>query len=205
MSICKTSSYFRSDILNNSRLLLDTGDLHDGAGLSDAESPDGILSNPIFENLDYDVLTIGNHELYLSDIAHLTATQFAKFYGEKYISSNVQIFNNASGQYENIANQYRYFTTAHGLRIMAFGVLYDFTGNSNASKVIPANTMIQQQWFLDAVNYTKPIDLFLLIGHNPLRSGSGSTIGTVFNAIRSAQPNTPIQVFGGESLFSSLG
>lgn len=35
------------------------GDLHDGNGLSDATSPDGILSNKIFENVDYDLLTIG--------------------------------------------------------------------------------------------------------------------------------------------------
>ena len=40
-------------------LLVDTGDLHDGNGDSDAESPDGSLTNPIFENVDYDVLTIG--------------------------------------------------------------------------------------------------------------------------------------------------
>ena len=35
------------------------GDLHDGAGLSDATTPNGRLSNPIFENIDYDLLTIG--------------------------------------------------------------------------------------------------------------------------------------------------
>jgi hypothetical protein len=35
------------------------GDLHDGNGLSDATSPDGVLSNPIFNNIEYDVLTIG--------------------------------------------------------------------------------------------------------------------------------------------------
>ena len=181
-----------------SRLVVDTGDLHDGAGLSDATSPNGVKSNPIFENVHYDLLTIGNHELYLSDIAYLTANQFAKYYGERYISSNVQIRNNATGQYENIANQYRYFTTKKGIRIMAFGVLYDFTGNSNASKVIPARTMITQPWFKAALNYTQPIDLFLLIGHNSIRK-SGTTIPTVYNAIRSARPDVPIQVFGGHT------
>jgi 2',3'-cyclic-nucleotide 2'-phosphodiesterase (5'-nucleotidase family) len=44
-------------------LLVDTGDLHDGAGLSDASSPNGNISNVIFENLNYDLLSIGNHEL----------------------------------------------------------------------------------------------------------------------------------------------
>jgi 2',3'-cyclic-nucleotide 2'-phosphodiesterase (5'-nucleotidase family) len=179
-------------------LLVDTGDLHDGAGLSDVTSPNGLLSNPVFEHVDYDLLTIGNHELYLSDIAYLTADTFAKYYGDKYISSNVQIFNNKTQKYEDIANKYRYFTTAHGLRIMAFGLLYDFTGNSNASKVIPAATVVQQPWFKNALNFKQPIDLFLVIGHNPVQ-GDGSTISTIQQAIRAGHPNTPIQVFGGHT------
>jgi 2',3'-cyclic-nucleotide 2'-phosphodiesterase (5'-nucleotidase family) len=40
-------------------LLVDTGDIHDGAGLSDATTPNGNISNVIFENIDYDLLTIG--------------------------------------------------------------------------------------------------------------------------------------------------
>lgn len=40
-------------------LLVDTGDLHDGAGLSDATSPDGEISNVVFQKMDYDLLTIG--------------------------------------------------------------------------------------------------------------------------------------------------
>jgi 2',3'-cyclic-nucleotide 2'-phosphodiesterase (5'-nucleotidase family) len=95
------------------------GDLHDGAGLSDATSPNGKLTNPIFEEIDYDLLTIGNHELYVSDIAYETFNGFAKYYGDKYLTSNVQILNPSTGLYEYIGKQYRYFTTDHGLRIMA--------------------------------------------------------------------------------------
>ena len=41
-------------------LIVDTGDLHDGTGLSDATPLDGSISSPIFEELDdYDLLTIG--------------------------------------------------------------------------------------------------------------------------------------------------
>jgi hypothetical protein len=42
------------------RLIVCPGDLHDGAGLSDAVLPNGVLSNPIFDEVAYDVLTIGN-------------------------------------------------------------------------------------------------------------------------------------------------
>lgn len=40
-------------------LLVDTGDLHDGTGLSNATKPDGARSMPIFDQVDYDLLTIG--------------------------------------------------------------------------------------------------------------------------------------------------
>ena len=181
-------------------VFLDTGDLHDGNGDSDAETPDGSLSNPIFENINYDVLTIGNHELYLADVAELTFDQFSKYYGEKYLTSNVQILNNATGQFQYIGQQYRYFTTQHGLRIMAFGVLYDFTGNTNITNVIKAKTLVTEPWFQQAITFNQTIDLFLVLGHNPARpTASGSTFGTIFNAIRAKNPNTPIQFLGGHS------
>lgn len=116
------------------------------------------------------------------------------------MTSNVQILNNATNKFEYIGNQYRYFTTPLGLRIMAFGVLYDFTGNTNYTKVITAANLTKEQWFIDAVNTPNPVDLFLLIGHNPVRpSDSESTLAIVQKAIRAARPNTPIQVFGGHS------
>ena len=179
--------------------MVDTGDLHDGNGLSDTTSPNGAASNLIFEKVDYDLLTIGNHELYISDIAYLTATQFATAYGEKYLTSNVQVFNNATRKYEYPGKQYRYFKTKKGLRIMAMGFLFDFGGNSNASKVIKAADAIKQPWFAQAVNYTKPIDLFVLMGHNSLRNGSGQTLATIQTAIRKARPDVPIQLFGGHT------
>ncbi|KAF3033376.1 hypothetical protein E8E12_004069 [Didymella heteroderae] len=181
-------------------LLVDTGDLHDGAGLSDATSPNGLISNPIFENVDYDLLTIGNHELYVTEIAYETFSNFSKVYGDKYLTSNVQIKNPSTGAFEYIGAQYRYFTTERGLNVMAFGVLFDFTGNSNVSKVIKAADLVKEQWFLDAVNYKDPIDLFVLTGHNPVRfNESSSSFDTVFSAIRSQRPDIPIQGFGGHT------
>jgi hypothetical protein len=55
----------------------------DGAGLSDATSPNGNISNAVFENIDYGFLTIGNYELYPTNIAPETFTQFSKQCGEK--------------------------------------------------------------------------------------------------------------------------
>ncbi|KAJ8119665.1 hypothetical protein O1611_g10560 [Lasiodiplodia mahajangana] len=177
-------------------LIVDTGDLHDGAGLSDATSPDGEISITVFDDVDYDLLAIGNHELYLADVAYQTLNEISTYWGEKYLTSNVQIANQETGEWEYIGKTHRYFTTEHGLRIMAFGVLFDFTGNTNVTKIIPAKTMVTQKWFMEAINSCDPIDVFVLIGHNPVRD---SSFQTVFDAIRAVNPDTPIQILGGHS------
>jgi 2',3'-cyclic-nucleotide 2'-phosphodiesterase (5'-nucleotidase family) len=60
--------------------------------------------------------------------------------------------------------------------------------------------MVKEQWFIDAVNFKQPVDLFVVIGHNPIRTtNSASTFGLLHNTIRSMQPNIPIQAFGGHT------
>ncbi|PGH28209.1 hypothetical protein AJ80_00099 [Polytolypa hystricis UAMH7299] len=181
-------------------LLVDTGDLHDGAGLSDVTEPNGVVSNAIFSNIDYDLLAIGNHELYETAVAYENFSNFSKIYGERYLTSNVQIINKATGEFEDMGHKFRYFTTKHGLRIMAFGVLFDFTGHSNVSKVTKAEDMVKEVWFQDAVNYPEPIDLFVVIGHNPVTTNvPSSTFGLLHSTIRKMRPDVPIQAFGGHT------
>jgi len=86
------------------------------------------------------------------------------------------------------------------MRIMAFGVLFNFASNTNVTLITPASTMVTQQWFIDAVLYSQPIDLFVLTGHNvPRGSASSATLRLVYQAIRKLRPDVPIQVFGGHS------
>lgn len=83
---------------------------------------------------------------------------------------------------------------------MAFGVLFDFTGNSNVSKVIKARDLVKEEWFLEAVNYPEPVDLFIVVGHNPVRTTvSTSTFGIIYKTIRGQRPGIPIQAFGGHT------
>jgi hypothetical protein len=83
---------------------------------------------------------------------------------------------------------------------MAFGVLFDFNLNSNASIITPAGVMVKEKWFIDAVNYPEPIDMFIVVGHNPV--GRRSSIGTfpiINKAIRKFRPDVPVMFFGGHS------
>ncbi|KAF3763857.1 hypothetical protein M406DRAFT_279968 [Cryphonectria parasitica EP155] len=182
-------------------LVVDTGDLHDGAGLSDATTVDGELSNLVFEKLDYDLLTIGNHELYYADIAYQDYDSFSKVWGDRYLTSNVQVLNTTTNEFTYLGHQYKYLTTENGLRILAMGILYDFTGNTNVTKVIPAETMVNETWFQSVVaSPPGPVDLFLLIGHNTAKKETTTgTFGYVVDAIRAVHPSTPVQIFGGHS------
>ncbi|KAK0673932.1 Metallo-dependent phosphatase-like protein [Cercophora samala] len=182
-------------------LLVDSGDLHDGTGLSDSTTPNGEISNEIFvKQTKYDLLTIGNHELYASEVAYQTFNNFSRAWGDKYLTSNVEIMNPETQEWEHVGKTHKYFTTKHGLRIMAFGVLFDFSANTNASRITKAADMVKQDWFQQAIHHPEPIDVFLVLGHNSARPGrQASTMKTVYSAIREAHPNTPIQIFGGHS------
>ncbi|KOS18779.1 Uncharacterized protein ESCO_001262 [Escovopsis weberi] len=179
---------------------VDCGDLHDGTGFSDNTDPHGLDSMPIYDEVSFDIMTIGNHELYLADVTYDMYTNWAKKWGDRYLTSNVLAFNQTSQQYEYIGAKSRYFTTAHGLRIRAFGVLFTFTGNSNASKIIPAEEMITQPWFTEVLESHDPVDVFILSGHNAVRpTDPTSTMKVVFDAIRARHPDTPILVLGGHT------
>lgn len=83
---------------------------------------------------------------------------------------------------------------------MAFGVIFDFKGNSNVSRITTAADLVKEQWFLDTINYDKPIDLFVLIGHNPVRTSEpSSTFGLIYQTIRKLRPEVPLQAFGGHT------
>ena len=186
-------------------LLIDTGDLHDGTGLSDATELNGAESNQLFEKIDYDILTPGNHEFYLSEVTYEHFYKFSKRYGDRYVTSNVKVYNPGTSQFEYMGVTHRYFTTAQGLRIMAFGVMFSMTLNSNASQVIPAHEMIQEKWFQEVLESSEPVDLYLLIGHNPVTpKHPASTFNIVHEAIRAKKPETPIQIFGGHNHIQDL-
>ncbi|KAJ5598370.1 hypothetical protein N7537_008454 [Penicillium hordei] len=189
-------------------LLIDTGDLHDGNGLSDVTTPNGEVTNPIFENIDYDLLTPGNHELIAADVAYNTFTKFSKVYGDKYLTSNVDICNNCQNgepdekEWVSMGRRSRYFTTKQGLRIMAFGVILDGTNNNkDMTRIQPAAEMIEEDWFKDAIN-RQDIDLFVLIGHNPVKPGipkSESSFPLLMDTLRTTRPEIPVQGFGGHT------
>jgi len=176
-------------------LLIDTGDRIEGNGLYDASTPKGKYTYDIFREQDIDVICTGNHELYQADTAAREYTLTVPNFKGNYLASNLDYINPKTGETIPMAPRYRQFTTKNqGIRVLAFGFLFDFLGNANNTIVQPVEKTIQEKWFQDAIR--EDVDIFVVIGHVMLH---GPEYAAIYKAIRSQQWDTPIQFFGGHS------
>jgi hypothetical protein len=185
----------KADAIGVDLLLVDTGDRIEGNGLYDASDPKGKYTSDIFKGQDIDIICPGNHELYqIASGAREYDVTVPNFKG-KYIASNLDYIDPKTGEQVPMAQRYRKFTTKNqGIRVLAFGFLFDFTGNANNTVVQPVEETIKEQWFQDAIR--EKVDLFVVAGHVTL---PGREYKAIFRAIRSQNWDTPIQFFGGHS------
>ncbi|KAI6029161.1 5'-nucleotidase, partial [Pisolithus microcarpus] len=171
-------------------LLIGSGDLHDGSGLSDGYAPGAIdahESNKFVKRFPYDVMAIGNHELYVyADTYDMNS--FIPHFEGRYLTSNVNITvfdSDGKAVSVPVGSRYAKFTTAMGRRVTSLGVLFNFTGNTHNTTVQPVAKMIEESWFAEAI--AEEPDVFVLVGYvRPV----------VFNAILAVHPLTPIMIFG---------
>ncbi|EEH43956.1 uncharacterized protein PADG_00245 [Paracoccidioides brasiliensis Pb18] len=175
-------------------LLIDTGDRIEGNGLYDSSDPKGLYTADIFTQQHIDVICSGNHELYKQNSSEDEYLITVPNFKGSYLSSNIDIIDPQSGQRVPLAPRFKKFTTAkQGIRIVAFGFLFDFKQNYNNTIVQPVEEAVKEQWFQDAIR-DKDVDLFLVIGHVAVQSEEYTTI---YKAIRGMNWDTPIHFFGG--------
>lgn len=187
----------RADEDGSDLLLVDTGDRVEGNGLYDASNPKGKYTFDIIKGQHIDIITPGNHELYQRNASNNEYFETVPNFKDGYIASNLDIYNPKTGKLEALAPRYRKFTTKNqGIRIVAFGFLFDFKGNANNTVVQPVEETVKEQWFQDAIR-DKDVDLFIVAGHVPVRDSP--EFDAVYNAIRNVKWDIPIQFFGGHT------
>lgn len=108
-------------------------------------------SNQFIKQLPYDLLAIGNHELYIYNNTLDMYTDFAPHWNGRYLSSNVNItVPSPSDPSQNVSvpvgERYAKFTTRLGKRVTSVGVLYDFTGNDEGTTVQKVEDMVKEEW-----------------------------------------------------------
>ncbi|TWU72933.1 hypothetical protein ED733_001894 [Metarhizium rileyi] len=183
----------RADDSGSDLLLVDTGDRVEGNGLYDASTPKGLFYYDAWAEQHVDLICVGNHELYQASTADYEANTTVSRFGDKYVASNVDYVNPETGQRKPLAQRYRKFKTKNqGLEIVAFGFLFDFTGNANNTIVQPVTETVKESWFQDAIR--EKADLFVVVGHVGLRMPE---FRTIYTALRKQNWLTPIAFFGG--------
>lgn len=186
----------RADADGVDLLLVDTGDRVEGNGLYDASEPKGKYTFDIFKHQQIDVICSGNHELYMQNSSKNEFYHTVPNFSGSYLASNLDIYNPETGDREPLAPRFKKFTTKNqGIRILAFGFLFNFAGNANNTVVQPVEDTVKEKWFQDAIR-EKDVDLILVVGHVALRTPEYLHI---FKAIRSVKWDTPIQFFGGHA------
>lgn len=177
-------------------LIVDTGDRIDGNGLYDGSEPKGKYYFDIFDKQHIDLICSGNHELYKANSSNDELYKTVPAFKDNYLASNLDIYNPDTNELEPLAPRFKKFSTKNqGIRILAFGFLFDFTDNANNTVITPVENTIKQDWFQKAIR-DRDVDLILVIGHVIIRS---KEYDAIFKAIRSVQWDTPIAFLGGHS------
>jgi len=165
--------------------------------LYDASNPKGRYTFDVIKEQSIDIITPGNHELYQRNTSINEYYKTVPSFKDSYIASNLDIFNPETGRQEALAPRFRKFTTKNqGLRVIAFGFLFDFHGNANNTVVQPVEQTVKEQWFQDAIK-DRDVDIFVVAGHVPCRDAPEFI--AVHKAIRNVHWDTPIQFFGGHT------
>lgn len=176
-------------------LLIDTGDRVEGNGLYDASSPKGQHTYDIYKEQDVDIICTGNHELYLPDTVERERNRTVPNFKDRYLASNLDYIDPKTGEAVPMAQRYKKFQTKNQkLNVVAFGFLFDFTGNANNSRVQKVANTVKEEWFQNAIR-EKP-DIFVVIGHIGIRMDE---IKTIFTEIRKQNWFTPIAIFAGHA------
>lgn len=177
-------------------LVIDTGDRIEGNGLYDASDPKGKYTFDIFKHQDIDVICSGNHELYKQNSSQNEYDTTVPLFRGRYLASNLDIRDAKTGDLQPLAQRFRKFKTKNlGLRITAFGFLYNFQGYANNTFVRPVEDAIKEAWFQEAIR-DRDTDLFLVAGHV---AADSEEYQAIFKAIRDVQWDIPIQFFAGHT------
>lgn len=186
----------KADAEGKDLLLVDTGDRVEGNAIYDSSKPRGKFTYEIAKEQNIDLICSGNHELYKKNTAEGEFYHTVPDFKGNYLASNLDIYNPETRALQPLAPRYKKFKTKNqGIRILAFGFIFDFFMNANNTVIHKVADTVKEDWFQEAIR-DREVDLIVVFGHVDIRS---EEYATIFSTIRSVQWDTPIQFFGGHS------
>lgn len=168
------------------------GDWIDGTGLAMNGDPSHLI--PLLERMPWDVVNIGNHELYKQSVMEYITRPggFVDWFGPGYVTSNV-IFQDTQ---KPIGNQY-YLLKGNHYNVLVFGFLYYFVPNDPLVAVKNVEDTVKEAWFREALTKNEYDAIMVLAhcGHNDT-----TVVDTVLAGIRKfVRPHMPVQFITGHT------
>jgi len=194
---------------------VNNGDFVHGTGLSrvvdDQSDPEYII--PLLEKMPYDLVNVGNHELYnKKNTDYMTRPGgYVDWWGERYLTSNIHKINKPDTDIattedrdhrtvtkDPLGNRYK-ILQGRNSKVLAFGFLYNFKDVDSGAGIgiEKVQTVVTQQWFLDALT-EEDYDAILVLAHMDL-------VDPLVDVIRSAirdhlgEEKTPIVFLTGHT------
>ena len=165
-----------ADSTNKDLYFVNNGDWVDGTGIS--MKGDVFALTQILEHMPWDAMNIGNHELYHPELIDAITQPggFVDWFGDRYITSNVDL----TTTNQPIGNHYRIMKGKHS-KVLTFGFLYNFKDHVDSVTVRHVETVVSEQWFIDALHH-ETYDAIVVLAHMHVKD---PLVEVILNAIRS--------------------
>ena len=190
--------------LQENTLFFMNGDWMDGTGLATSLDSEGAPSYliPLLEKMPFDAINIGNHELYQKSIIQYMTRPSGLFdwFHRQYITSNVvwaASTDPSSSQQNHLGNKFQLLSTQNGNHhVLVFGFLYNMQNNDPTTKVLEVETVVQQDWFFQALKELQ-YDAIVVMAH---MDAQDSLVDVIRTEIRKHVPaQMPVQFLTGHT------
>eukprot|EP00980_Cylindrotheca_fusiformis_P014886 scaffold4061_cov108-Cylindrotheca_fusiformis.AAC.14 len=136
--------------------LVMNGDFMDGTGLS--TRPPKYLT-PLLMEMPFDVINLGNHELYDNQTVDYIVDKFIPHWDGRYLTSNTISNRNL----KPLGDRYCILKGKKST-VLTFGFLFNFEGHSKNTIVETVQDAVRQSWFLQALS-EETYDSILVMAH----------------------------------------
>ena len=181
--------------------LVDNGDVVDGTGLSNLAADHCSYLLPLLQQVPYDALNCGNHELYdNATMEAFRASGYIDGWHGRYLTSN--LYNASEGEGSPLGARSAVMVgPVTGVRVLTFGFMYDMApaeGRCAAVGVTPVAEAVGAAWFTAALGDGSGYDAVLVLAH---MDAFEPLIETITAAVRAGPRGAalPVLVIAGHS------
>lgn len=171
---------------------VNNGDWMHGTGLAMGGNASSLV--PLLNEMPWDAITVGNHELYHHKTVQLINSSMLPNFAEQFVSSNVNI--KSSDSFQPLGNKY-IVLEGKNHKVLVFGFIYDFKIPSPKTKIDMVEEVVNEGWFKEALR-DEEYDAIMVLAHMDFED---HLIDVINDAIRSSGvgDDMPIQFIAGHT------